>query len=175
MSSRDCAESSFWLSLFILFFNIWKLWSFLSLFEKSQQIPQISPEYGKMCVLRWNLDGKETFKPFMFNERYRAYFIVCLYLYKVTPRNHHSGSVAPKVTQQIWWRGGEGEKLFPKSSGTVGLNHFLDCPIKESKSNHLENCLKICQSNLRWSCKWHVVLLYSYAINDYLNYTGRPS
>lgn len=72
-------------------------------------------------------------------------------------------------------KGGEGKKLFPKSLDTMGLKHFLDCPIKESKSNHLENCLKICQSNLRWSCKWHVVLLYSYAINDYLNYTGRPS
>lgn len=106
-----------------------------------------------------------------------SYFILCVYL-KSLPETATTPplSLSDKVHRsRADGRGAEGEKLFPKSFDTMGLKHFLDWPIKESKSNHSENCLKICQSNLRWSCKWHVVLLYSYAINDYLNYTGRPS
>lgn len=103
---------------------------------------------------------------------------MCVSMYKVIPWNHPSPQVLFLTrlhSSRADSRGGEDEILFPKSLDTMGLKRFSDCPIKGSKSNHLENCLKICQSNLRWSCKWHVVLLYSYAINDYLNYTGRPS
>lgn len=140
---------------------------------------QISLEYGKSCILRWRLDQRETCKSYMLNERYYTYFMLCLCIY--VQSNSLKLPQGPHVLCLTGWASradggaGEGGKPFPKSLDTMGLKYFLDCPIKESKSNHLKNCLKICQSNLRWSCKWHVVLLYSYAINDYLNYTGRPS